>query len=74
MKYLYAVRNRTTGKLVKDLANPPHKFWEREADCRKAIASSSKKRFRYYPDIFELVKFELVEVGKESKKRGEKEE
>lgn len=51
--YLYAVRDRNTGKLVADLVRPAHKFWQREGQTRNAIKGKE--------DRYKIVKFELVE-------------
>ena len=64
---LYAARDKNTGKLVSDITNPKHKFWQRQGDCEYAI-----KRYNYSPNKYktknydlELVKFELVEIKEE---------
>lgn len=55
---LYAVRNKDTGKLVKGLTNPPHKFWEVRKYCEDAIKHGRKLGL----NNLEIVTFELVEV------------
>ena len=68
--YLYAVRDASTGKLVKDITNPGHKFWEKKGNCQKAIDEYNARADRLIPRYFrttyegplELVTFELVEV------------
>jgi len=69
--YLYAVRDASTGKLVRDITNPGHKFWEKRGNCQKAIdeyndklsGNGSMRYFRTkYEGPLELVTFELVEV------------
>lgn len=66
--YLYAVRDTATGKLVNDITNPGHKFWEKKGNCLKTIDEYSNKStsWRYYRTKYEgpleLVTFELVEV------------
>ena len=69
--YLYAVRDKVTGKLVKDITNPGHKFWEKRGSCQKAIdeynnkfsGNSFMRYFRTkYEGPLELVTFELVEI------------
>ena len=40
--YLYAVRDKNTGKIVKDITNPGHKFWEVKGYCQKAIDNYNK--------------------------------
>lgn len=58
-KYIYAVRNKNTGKLVSDLSSKSKKFWWRKADAEKAIHSPY---CHYKTCNLELVTFELVEV------------
>lgn len=64
--YLYAVRDKISGKLVKDLTNPGHKFWEKKGNCQKAIdeynngSYSARRNNNKY--MLELVTFELIEV------------
>ena len=36
-KKLYAVRDPKTGKLVQNITNPKHKYWESKIVCEKAI-------------------------------------
>lgn len=59
---LYAVRDRTTGKLVSDLTSKHKKYWEQYNACRAAIQNSF--RYREERDRLEIVTFELVEVKK----------
>lgn len=35
--FIYGVRDKKTGKFVKDITNPGHKFWEVKGYCQKAI-------------------------------------
>lgn len=68
--FIYAARDKNTGKLVKDITNPGHKFWEKKSYCEQAIDNyyySSANRYlreRTKYDL-ELVTFELVEVPNE---------
>jgi hypothetical protein len=72
-QYLYAVRDVATGKLVTDITNPGHKFWEKRGSCQKAIDEynnrASKGSMRYFRTIYdgplELAIFELIEVPHE---------
>lgn len=63
--YMYAVRDVATGKLVTNLTNPGHKYWEKKGNCLNAIEAYNK-RSRYcnrrHEGPLELVTFELVEV------------
>lgn len=62
--YMYAVRDAATGKLVTNLTNPGHKYWEKRGNCVNAIEAYNKSRWRKhkYEGPLELVTFELVEV------------
>ena len=53
---LYAVRDKTTGKLVSNITNPRRKYWDRRNNAEAAIRKS------YNRNHLELVVFELVEV------------
>ena len=44
--YMYAVRDAATGKLVTNLTNPGHKYWEKKGYCLNAIKAYNK-RSRY---------------------------
>ena len=55
---LYAVRNKDTGKLIKGLTTPPHRFWEVKGYCEKAI----KRGKQLGLNNLEIVTFELVEI------------
>jgi hypothetical protein len=64
--YLFAARDITTGKLVNDITNPGHKFWEKQGSCIKAIEEYNN-RTSYYGrrqnhGKLELVTFELKEL------------
>ena len=67
--YIYAVRDKNTGKLVKDITNPGHKFWEVKGYCQKAIDQYNEGNYysrRNNNDYdLEMVTFELVEVKNE---------
>lgn len=58
-KYIYAVRDKNTGKLVSDLSSRSKKFWLRKAD---AVAAIHSPYCHYETCDLELVTFELVEV------------
>lgn len=60
-KYLYAARDKSTGKLVSDITNPRKKFWQRQGDALNAIRRYNSRRVRKHGEL-ELVIFELVEV------------
>lgn len=60
---LYAVRDKTTGKLVSDLTSKHKKYWEQYNACRQAIQNSWHRN----KDKLEIVTFELVEVKSSEK-------
>ena len=53
---LYGARDKKTNKLVSDITNPRHKFWESEKRCQAAINNFIRYSKKY--DL-ELVKYEL---------------
>ena len=57
---LYAVRDKTTGKLISNLTSKHKKYWEQYTACRQAIQNSF--RYREERENLEIVTFELVEV------------
>lgn len=64
-KYLYAARDKSTGKLVSGITNPSKKYWQRKQNAISAIENANRKRLRYgytHRGELELVTFELVEV------------
>jgi hypothetical protein len=65
--YIYAVRDSATGKLITNLTNPGHKFWEKKGNCLNAIEAYNQATPRWrrhtYEGPLELVTFELVEVS-----------
>lgn len=68
--FIYAVRDRKTGKLVTNITNPGHKFWEKKSYCEQAIDnyyySSANRYLRQRTNYdLELVTFNLVEVSNE---------
>lgn len=62
---LYAARDKNTGKLVSNITNPSHKFWQRKGDCENAIRSYNKGYTNAKKGYdLELVEFKLIEVKK----------
>lgn len=64
-KYLYAARDKSTGKLVCDITSPGKRFWQRKDSCIEAINKHNRDRGHYHyarHGELELVTFELVEV------------
>ncbi len=63
--YLYAARDKSTGKLVSGITNSSKKYWQRRQSAITAINNANRERLRYgitYRGELELVTFELVEV------------
>ena len=66
--FIYGVRDKKTGKLVKDITNPGHKFWEVKGYCQKAIDNYNRGNYyrrRNSTYDLEMVTFKLVEVPNE---------
>lgn len=66
--FIYGVRDKKTGKLVKDITNPGHKFWEVKGYCQKAIDNYNRGNYyrrRNSTYDLEMVTFKLVEVQNE---------
>ena len=64
--FIYGVRDKKTGKLVKDITNPGHKFWEVKGYCQKAIDNYNEGNYyrrRNSTYDLEMVTFKLVEVS-----------
>ena len=68
-EYIYGARDVETGKLVSDITNPRHKYWDKRGNAQRAIDDYNKhagdprfnkNRGKY--NKVELVVFELVEV------------
>ena len=53
---LYGVMDRSTGKLVSNITNPRHKYWEKRGTAENAI---SRYNSRYYNVKRQL---EVVEI------------
>lgn len=63
--YLYAARDKSTGKLVAGITNPSKRFWQRKDSCIEAINNANRERLRWgitHRGELELVVFEIVEV------------
>lgn len=66
---LYAIKNIRTGKLVTNITNPSHKFWENRQRCENALRKYQTSRqfvnwSKQYDLInnYKVVTFELKEV------------
>ena len=62
---IYAARDKISGKLVSNITNPSHKFWQRKGDCESAIRRYNSNRYKRGNYDLELVEYELVEVKEE---------
>lgn len=58
---LYCVRDKRTGKLVSNITNPRHKFWEMKAMAANA-AKCPHKKFNGTANDLEVVEFECTEI------------
>lgn len=61
--FIYAVRDKNTGKLIYDLTTKHKKYWDKYEACEKAIENTYK---RINVNDVEIVKFKLVEVRDEN--------
>lgn len=70
---IYAIRDKSTGKFIKDLVRPNHKFWEKRGFAENALKNFLWKcendypRPKYNPDNLEVVElycYEKPEVMK----------
>lgn len=57
---LYGVIDKSTGKLVSDITNPRHKFWERKKSAETAINryNSPYHNNKHKPEDLEVVEIE----------------
>ena len=60
-KFIYAVRDTKTGKLVNDLTSHPKKYWDTKAGAVKAI-----KKEGVYGKHLRLVTFKLEEIAEQA--------
>ena len=64
---IYAIRDKSTGKFVKNLTSPNHKFWEKRGFAENALKNFLRKcennysRPNYNPDDLELVELYCYE-------------
>lgn len=69
-KYIYAARDKSTGKLVSNITSPSKKYWQHKGSAITAINKANERRLRCgvtYRGELELVTFELVEVKCDAK-------
>jgi len=67
MMTLYAVRDRRTGRLIRDLTSTGTKFWTRRGHCERAIESYLNDPVRwghYDPELLELHCFTQEELDR----------
>lgn len=56
---LYAAKDTKTGKLVSNITNPSHKFWQRRGDCEKAIVHANKTGRSLELVVLKVTEFDL---------------
>ena len=65
---IYAIRDKSTGKFIKDLVRPNHKFWEKRGFAENALKNFLWKcendypRPKYNPDNLEVVELKKCEI------------
>ena len=66
---LYGVLNKSTGKLVSDITNPRHKYWEKRKSAENAVEtykyrykSYMDKKYKHNPDDLVVVEIECKPV------------
>lgn len=57
-KFLYAVEDEETGKLVSDITNPKRRYWDKRGNAVNAIQHHMHSRKRKYKKL-NLVTFKL---------------
>jgi hypothetical protein len=62
---LYGVIDKSTGKLVSNITNPRHKFWEKKGMAERAVhmykvyyKQNMVRKYPYNPDDLEVVEIE----------------
>lgn len=58
---LFGVRNNATGKLVSDITNPRHKYWERKKSAESAIIGYTAG-FKYRKGVYNKEDLEVVTI------------
>lgn len=59
---LFGVRNNATGRLISDITNPRHKYWERKNSVESAVNNSSTAHFKYRNGIYNKENLEVVTI------------
>lgn len=64
---IYGIVDVTTNKLISNITNPSHKFWEIKGHCINALLNYKRKYDRSYykstminPENLRIVKFKLL--------------
>jgi hypothetical protein len=62
---LYGVLNKSTGKLVSNITNPRHKFWEKKGMAERAVEvykiyyrENMVRKYPHNPDDLEVVEID----------------
>lgn len=65
--FIYAIRNKKTGKFETQLTSRVKKFWERRSAAEDVIKNVNNKYYHWQkPEDLELATFEVTEVKAES--------
>lgn len=59
---VFGVRNNATGKLVSDITNPRHKYWERKKSAELAINNGSTAYCKYRSGTYNKEDLEVVTI------------
>ena len=59
---VFGVRNNATGKLVSDITNPRHKYWERKKSAESAISNGSTAYCKYRSGTYNKEDLEVVTI------------
>ena len=59
---LFGVRNNATGRLISDITNPRHKYWERKNSAESAINNSSTASIKYRNGVYNKDSLEVVTI------------
>ena len=59
---LFGVRNNATGRLISNITNPRHKYWERKNSAESAINNSSTAYIKYRNGVYNKEDLEVVTI------------
>ena len=62
---IYAVRDKSTGKLVNDITKHRRKYWDKRGNAVNAINAYNGRTVKPKHGTLELVAFKLLEVSEE---------